>query len=162
MNAPYNVFPWHVQRRSARYFIGLGLIGITILAWCVPFYQREYWWSNEQLRLAMVAGLVCGFFLLVEQTTLVESGTNTVMREGRLFGWLRVWRRHYAVSDFGAVRIWERHTEEGGATIYVELMRPSGGTMEVCCFAGEELTEAQSVAWRLCQATGLGLVEGLE
>ena len=112
------------------------------------------------LRIFGLLFMVAAGFFLVWQETIIDMQSRQLLREGRLFGRLCVWRRHYPLGEFVAVTC-RRVVRSGEAeTIFVGLRRNTGRIMEVGYFnRSSDYSQARGLACRLVEATGLLLVE---
>jgi len=107
--------------------------------------------------------LLAGFSFCIKAETCIDPNTRQVVREGRLFGKYRIWRRVYPFAAFKTVafRLYESTGENG--TVRIGLRRQNGRIMEVCYFnvgpgpnSGREL---RSDALNLSRAIGLPVEE---
>ena len=148
-----------IRRRGSlgknwRYTLGLGILVSAIVCWWLTRGGGD--WS---LRIFSLIFALLALGLFVEQETRVDTITRTLCREGRLFGHFRVWLRRRSLSEFNAVEVRTCKDADGQATVFVELLRPSGRPIAVQYLYGQATSEARSIARRLAEATGLPVHE---
>jgi hypothetical protein len=106
--------------------------------------------------------LACGFFMFVEQQTRIDTKSHLVFREGRLFGWLRLWFTRRSLGDFTAVTCHRVEHVRDNDSVFVGLRRQTGQVMEVCYFTvanGYPCEQARREAQTLAEKIGLPLHE---
>jgi hypothetical protein len=152
-------YNWHPLPRVYLYLFGAFFIGLGILAiWLLAV-------ANESSRWPTIIGylfLVCGFFMFVDQQTRIDTESHQVFREGRLFGWLRLWFTRRSLGDFTAVTCRRVKQYRENDSIFVGLRRQNGQVMELCYFTvanGYPCEQARREAQTLAQKIGLPLNE---
>jgi hypothetical protein len=153
---PVSSYNWHPHTRR-RYAFTFGAIALAVVVWFATHGESD--WSPRIITLVVV---VVSLFLLVEQDARVDSQAGVMIREGRLFGRLLVWRWRDRLSDFTGVGFRRQHDPEDGDTVFVGLRRRSGRLVAIRYFfvaAGQPCYEAERVGRSLSDTTGLQLHE---
>jgi hypothetical protein len=154
-------YSWHPYPRLWTYAMGIFACTLgALVLWLT---------SHQKFGVPSVLGyvfVVLGFFTCVEQQTRIDTESHRVYREGRLFGWLRLWFTRRPLGDFTAVTLRRvQHYDDaagGNDSVFVGLKRQTGRVMEVCYFTvanGYPCERAHSEAQGLAQMLGLPLDE---
>ena len=150
-------YSWHPWRRLYVYAMGIFASALGVLSIWVFSRHASGPWS-----IFGYVFLVCGFFMFVEQQTRIDTKSHLVFREGRLFGWLRLWFTRRSLGDFTAVTCRRVEHVRDNDSVFVGLRRQTGQVMEVCYFtvaSGYPCEQARREAQTLAQKIGLPLHE---
>lgn len=160
MSQRNTAYAWHPQhKKKLRYALSVVAVAMAAFVWLGTRAEQEL--TPRALASLFV---IAAIFSLIEQDTHVDPESRTIVREGRLFGRLRVWRWRHALSDFSRVAISRQSNSEGPDTVFVGLRRRNGRLMAVRYFeagTGHRSVEAEQVARSLAEATGLQLRDDL-
>ncbi|HEV7926105.1 MAG TPA: hypothetical protein VGR14_12155 [Verrucomicrobiae bacterium] len=150
-------YSWHQRPRVYQYLLGTFISALGVLSLLVTSHHEAGPWS-----IFGYVFLICGLFMFVEQQTRIDTKSHIVFREGRLFGWLRIWFTRHPLGDFTAVTC-RRFVHIGdNDTIFVGLRRQTGQVMEVFYLTvanGYPCVRASNEAQTLAQKLGLPLDE---
>lgn len=149
------VYNWRQYPRVYQYALGLFICALGAVSLLVASRHVSSPWS-----IFGYVFLVVGFFALVEQQTRIDTESHKVSREGRLFGWLRLWFTRHPLGDFTAVTCRRFEQAQENDTIFIGLRRQSGRVMEVRQFTvanGYPCESAHREAEALARRLGLPL-----
>ena len=152
-------YSWHPYRRLYVYAMGIFANALGMLSlWVASRHASGPWTIFGYMFLA------CGFFMFVEQQTRINTESHLVFREGRLFGWLRLWFTRRSLADFTAVTCRRVEHVRDNVSIFVGLRRQTGKVMEICYFTvanGYPCEQARREAQDLAERLGLPLDESV-
>ena len=151
-------YNWQRIPRAYLYLAGLLFIGLGALAIWAPAAHKSSRWPA----IIGYAFLICGFFLFIDQQTRIDTESHLVTREGRLFGWLRLWFTRRSLGDFTAVTCHRVEHVRDNDSVFIGLRRRTGRVMELCYFtvaSGHPCEQARKEAQHLAQRLGLPLDE---
>jgi hypothetical protein len=152
-------YNWQRLPRVYLYFFGAFFIGLGVLAVWVPAAAHE---SSHWPTIIGYVFLICGFFMFVDQQTRIDTQSHLVFREGRLFGYLRLWFTRRSLGDFTAVTCRRVEHIRSNDSVFIGLRRQTGRVMELCYFTvatGYPCEQARREAQLLAQRLGLPLDE---
>lgn len=150
-------YNWHKYPRLYLYLIGIFFSGLGSLSLYAGFRHASGPWF-----IFGCLFLICGFFMFVEQQTRIDTESHLIFREGRLFGWLRLWFIRHSLGDFSAVTCRRFEHIRDNDSIFIGLRRQTGQVMEIFYFTvanGHPCEQARKEAQTLAQRLGLPLDE---
>lgn len=145
-------YHWHPFTKR-RYAFAVGAVGFAGFAWLASWDDNP--WPPRVISLVIA---LVSLGLLIEQDTIVDGQAGLVIREGRLFGRILVWRRHHPLRVFTEVALRRQHDPEGNDTVFAGLHRRSGRPMAIRYFfatTGQPCCEAERFAQQLSETTRL-------
>ena len=151
-------YSWQRLPRVYLYLVGAFFVAFGAFALWVPANHSSGPWPT----IFGYAFLICGCFMFIEQQTRIDTESHLVYREGRLFGWLRLWFKRRSLGDFTAVTCRRFEHIRSNDSIFIGLRRQTGHVMEITCFtvaSGHPCERASKEAETLAHKLGLPLDE---